>query len=492
VRRSIFHCLESDGVVLTQRDPSNRWSNLYSDRSLRSPFLDTNITVEYPEWFSTSLVEPFRAVPSSDAAKEMQVTFKEPVKLVPRLFRQKHQDEIDEVGVTGRLALEFTTFLPIVSDYIAAIDVWRRRKAAAQPHATNGSNTAVDHQREALLHQCVVICNDVKQWQKKIEPYCAEQDYLDPSDYLACRRASQVAISHVGRRQILNAVLSAWVTEDSILDVDLSSLLAQQQREAFRNARDTVHTVNVAKTLLSCGKVVQIPWTAFAFYNAAATLAIPLLSASRDRKNGSSGNDKTNNERDVQDCPRVVRVDELPYWKNADPPQHPSRSPFSTPSTIFSVDTPAYSIRTTASNDIPSTSKFVLSMEEMRTLAPDILRIIEILPHYRTSLLSIEARHRLTVLVDTYGISTVHVMEQEHDRVEEDINHIQGQNWETQNTESAADGADGASMWSDSRCFNVLDSLVALDDTWWEQLLSWEIQAGSNGESHVIAQRQFR
>jgi hypothetical protein len=355
-----------------------------------------------------------------------KITMAASPKRVTRIFRLKAEEEAGEVRLLAQLLTELSLHVSAASKYISAIDSWRKNS-----HKPSGSQ--IDHQKEALLHQSVVICNNIKEWQDRIRPYCAEPEHLDPNDYLACRRASQAAIIHVGRRQILSAILGAWVTEESIME-EGSPLLAQQQREAFKNARDAVKTIDVTRALLSCGKILQIPWATLAFFTAATTLAIPLLAASRLQQRSSSDSG--------EDFPRVFRVDHLVEIDSM------------TTKRPVLASVPFY-----PSNDGASSS--ILSMDEMRTLAPDILRILELMPHYRPTFLSIEARQRLVKLVDTYGGNA------------------------TVSQEQPVQGIDGGFITPDleynhsvsettteSNGYSVLDSLIALDDFWWDQLLS--------------------
>ncbi|PWN87981.1 hypothetical protein FA10DRAFT_269232 [Acaromyces ingoldii] len=484
----------------------DRWVGMYTDQGSSSPIRKAKINVEHPQWFCTSLGAPFRAAPPGNrlvnGEEQRPVAFRAPTKSVPRVFRLKQQSEMDEIPILGKLFTSLSAHVEAVSDHIVAIKAWRGQEE-------KGKASSVDHRREALLHQGIVICNDIKRWKHSIQKDCAEPDFLDGSDYFACRRASQAAVIHVGCRQILNALLGAWVTEESITDVS-SPVLTQLQREAFSNARESVRSIDVMRVLLSCGKVVQMPWAAMAFFNAATTLAIPLLSASRLRGEIPSYA--------KDDSAPIARINCLPDFSSPGTslgqvraatgsgrtPDTPSFYPSSGSSETAS-STPRYATSTATTIASVTSLPPVLNMDEMRTLAPDILRILDILPLCKANPLSDEARQRLAMLVDMYGVGHSHSSQHEQQptpRVSEpfiqpnaasetaDAPSRMGDYWTalpegglSQPVQRNSNGRlspdfGSVGIWRDSRGFTVLDSLVALDDTWWEHLLSSGTDAG--------------
>lgn len=437
---------------------SHRWISIYEPKTSDNPFFKSNINLPTPKFENTGLSAPFKAIHWND--KEYSpLCFRLPEKHVPRLFRLKGEHEKEEVKLFSDLFLGLASHCLAISDYCSAIEAWRENNTALDGEGGGGLVGSTDHRREALLHQGFAICSEMKHWQNRIEPICSEEDSLDPNDYFACRKASQIALVHVGRRQLLNIVLSAWVTEESLMEMD-SPLLTQLQRQAFDNAKDAVRSVNVSRALLSCGKVLQISWAALAIFNAAVTLATPLLSASRLKESSSS-------QRMTKSYPRVFRLDKVPDLSEMDdntPRQAPTPDdlPFypGNSSNDSNITTPGYTA--SKSNSFSSmSSQLVLSMEELRGLAPDILRILELLPHFKTRLLSSEARQRLAKLVDTYGIGHKQFYGSGPDAtILSSLDTLQDANEYS------------AALVEDPKGFAVLDSLIALDDTWWEQFLS--------------------
>lgn len=429
---------------------------MYVKRGSGSPILAADVTVEYPRWTSPPLSAPFQAVPSRTVVCEEEsrpVAFKVATTRVPRVFRLKQPHEVDEIPVLWELITGLSAHVAAVSDYVSDLEALRSRARGSLP---------VGHASEALLHRCMRLCNDIRQWQHSVsvQEKCHEPDHVDASDYFACRKASQASFLQVGCRQVLNILLSAWVTEEKSMGELISPLLAQLQREAFKTAKEAVRSIEVTRTLLSCGKVIQMPWAATAFFNAATTLAIPLLSAYRG--------DAVVNDANAKEVP----------------PRTGSKA----------SDTTS---RHAASTATPTFAHSVLSIEEIRTLAPDILRILEILPLCKASPLGAEARQRLAMLVDTYGISHKHSLPQEEPLppavsdilgaptsrsaigVGDDCNAALSNGHLPQASASQSADFGSVGMWKDARGYTVLDSLVALDDAWWEQLLSSGSDAGA-------------
>lgn len=451
---------------LLTRLHAHRWGGMYHEPGAVSPFRQEEISVEHPRWIRTSPSAPFRAMPNPAIPAEEQVAleFRPSPKNVARLFRLKQDAEVQDVALFAELFISLSEQVSAVAKYVSAIELWRSQR---QSSANAARGSSIDHRREALLHQGIVLSSDIKAWQQSFAQRCSEPEHLDPSDYLACRTASQAAIIHVGRRQILNVVLSAWVTEESVMAVD-SPLLAQLQRSAFDNARDAVRSIEVTRTLLSCGKVLHIPWAALAFFSAATTLAIPLLGAGRQRLSTQA----------EQDFPRVFRIDKLLNFSTIDQSQSeagaairrtpsPAVSPFY-PGSSSSRSMSGQSTRTAFTTMTTNSPQPVLNMDEMRTLAPDILRILDFLPNYNAHLLRDEARQRLAMLVETYGT------------VSQDPPHVEPPStpdsavlakWTELQRDTVGPDFGIADLWADARGSTVLDSLVALDDTWWKQLL---------------------
>lgn len=429
----------------------DRWISIYEPNSSDNPFLKAVIKLSPPKFDTVGLSAPFKALHWNDR-DYIPLRFCSPEKNVPRLFRLKGDHERKEVGLFSDLFLGLASHCLAISDYCQAIEAWRENNAM-----NGGINGSTDHRREALLHQGFAICSEMKHWQNNIEPYCSEEDTLDPNDYFACRKASQVALIHVGRRQLLNIVLSAWVTEESLMEMD-SPLLTRLQRQAFINAKDAVRSVDVTRALLSCGKVLQIAWAALAIFNAAVTLATPLLSASRLKYS-------TDTRKATKNYPWVFRLDKVPDLSELEDAPRQAPTPDDLPfypgnNNDSNITTPGYAVSNSTSSS-STFSQLVLNMEELRSLAPDILRILELLPHFKTRLLSSEAKQRLAKLVDTYGIGH----KQHFD------NGIDSMTLSSLDTSYNVNDY-SAALAEDPKGFAVLDSLIALDDTWWGQFLS--------------------
>lgn len=311
--------------------------------------------------------------------------FRSPAKPVPRLFRHKLGPE-ESLGAAevSEIGIGLSALAPDVADYISLIKAWKKslaRQSGEQSTPTSSSSTPKtppDHRREALLHHGVALCEDIKAWQASITSRCFEPSTLDVKDFFACRKANQASIIHTGVRQILDAVLSVWVTEEMVADVS-SPLLIKLQRDAYKNARDVVAAIDLTRTLLNCGRAIYFgSWAAYTFFNAATTLAIPLLGAKRLREEARKAQERLG---------KIVLTDRYTKLsqRSSGAGQQQAGGGHGEGDAMISA-TPA------------------LNLDELRTLAPDILRILDLLPIFTVSPLGQEARQRLAMLVETYKI----------------------------------------------------------------------------------------
>lgn len=375
-----------------------RWGSVYADFVSPYPLREEDIKVKKPSWIETSLSAPFRASPSginftTDDGRtpvDCKIELRSSAKNVPRLFRHKGPEESINAAEVSEISIALSGLAPDVSDYISLIKGWKKQLKQQQQQRQQTSEQdktpsdwTPDHRREALLHQGVALCEDIKAWQASILPRCSEPQYLDTRDYFACRRANQGSIIHTGVRQILDAVVSGWVTQEMVADVT-STLLVKLQKEAYKNARDVVATIDLTRTILTCGKATYFgSWAAYTFFNAATTLAIPLLGAKRLREETAKAQEKLGK---IVLIDRFTRMDRNSDKQSKDTDQKAQEEESGHLSNNAIASTPA------------------LSMEELKTLAPDILRILDLLPIFTASPLGQEARQRLSILVETYKI----------------------------------------------------------------------------------------
>ncbi|PWN19845.1 hypothetical protein BCV69DRAFT_300150 [Microstroma glucosiphilum] len=453
------------------------WSSLYADQrgqySSHFSLQKGRIAVRHPYWLPVRLASAFGpGPPLSDSPEHTDMTssFRPAAKITTRVHRLKDEEESSNAAEISELAIILAEWAARASEYISAIKSWQKESVAMAPFHR-------DQEREALLVQGVTLCDQIKAWRESIQPVVCEPGALDATDFHDCRRASQASTIHTGVRQILNAMLAAWVTQDLVADVS-SRTLIQLQREALSNAKDTVRTIGLTRTLLSCGITTYFGcWAAFSFFNAATTLAIPLLGGQRVREEARKAREKLGG---------IGLTDR--YTSSG------KKEDGRTPTKTKGLQPPAGSA---ASSMITSG---VLSMDELRTLAPDILQILEFLPMIQTSPLGKEATQRLASLVDAYGIgvpgSGTHSPHEPY-VASTPSSHQNRMLAMFPHREEPADARNGfapaapamalslsgssptsaplnavSAPLQDSRGYAVLDSLVALDDAWWDQLFA--------------------
>lgn len=404
----------------------------------------------------------------------MTSSFRPAARITARVHRLKDEEESSNAAEISGLAITLAEWAARASEYISAIKSWQKESVAMAPFHR-------EQDREALLVQGVTLCDQIKAWRASIQPVVCEPGALDATDFHDCRRASQASTIHTGVRQILNAMLAAWVTQDLVADVS-SRTLIQLQREALSNAKDTVRTIGLTRTLLSCGITTYFGcWAAFSFFNAATTLAIPLLGGQRVREEARKAREKLGGISLTDRYTSSGKKEEGRTTTKAKGLRPPAGSAASSMITLG-----------------------VLSMDELRTLAPDILQILEFLPMIQTSPLGKEATQRLASLVDAYGIgvpgSGTHSPHEpyvastpsaHHSRMlsmfpaRDEPTEASARNGFAAATPTLSISHSGSSPTSanlsavsaplqDSRGYAVLDSLVALDDAWWDQLFATE------------------
>lgn len=365
-----------------------RWGSIYADAVRHNALRYNENYVRRPQWLRTSLTSPWHASPSGLPPTTQMTRLKTPSKSVVRLFRHKTAEEIYQATELAELTIGVSSLLPGVADYISAVKKWKQQAAdrgtPANGNTVGAEQSGPDHTREYLLHQGVSLVEEIKAWRNAV-PQAYQEDVhlaLDVDDFAACRTAAGASLIHTGVRQMLNAVTRGWVTEELLSDGS-SPLLIKLQRMGVENARDSVRVIELTRSLYRCGKIVYFGcWCAYSFFNAATTLAIPLLGASRLSQEAAKAQQRLG---------KLVLRDR--YTDTSPPPAYEKNAQSGPSSSAHSPPLSSGSVTVAA-----------LSMSEVRTLGPDILRILDILPTFNASPLGKEAMQRLQVLVESYGI----------------------------------------------------------------------------------------
>ncbi|CAO1623629.1 unnamed protein product [Parajaminaea phylloscopi] len=487
-----------------------RWSSIFADAAQLRSLAFRESEVRRPTWMRTSATVPLHASPAGLPCNAKTTRLPTASKSRPRLFRSKTSSEVASSMEVADMIVSLSDLLPPVADYISAVKRWKQsfqdKASSHSPETTAGSGP--DHRRESLLHQGVSLVEDLKSWRAGLGEYSDEMKYwpLSSDDYEACRKATAASMVLNGVRQMLNAVTRGWVTEELFADVS-SPLLVKLQQEAIHNAKDSVRTIDMTRALYSCGKIVYFScWCAYIFFSAATTLAIPLLGASRLAEESAQAQERFG---------LLVLRDR--YTLTAGSRPTPGSDGVSPNGGAQATPSPATPSKTNGS------TVAALTLSELRTLAPDILRILDLLPLLNASPLGKEAMGRLRTLVDNYGIGgsantapapshfgardwgfspvgaatvdeaatalatlskqgTTPGARREpghgsgvHGQPMLPFDFIPNVSAEPEvGTIDAANGHDApaiSNFW-DSQGLAVLDSLVALDDLWWERILS--------------------
>ncbi|PWN39667.1 hypothetical protein IE81DRAFT_13498 [Ceraceosorus guamensis] len=274
-----------------------RWASIYVPVPSPIELRKEHVKVQHPRWKTGHLTRPFRAHRDAALSQEEPIVLRAPARNVPRVFRLKADDEDDDVAKFGELMISVSAITPDIGSYLSAVTAWRASVSNDSSPSDSASTSASaarrgsEHKRESLLHQGLALYEEVSTWKDELPQFMQQLYTLDGNDFHACRRASQAAIAFTGARSLITGILSPWVTEH-VYEEGASPIHLKMQGLAVANAEAVVRSIEVTRTLLSCKRAVYFgSWAAYSFFNAATTLAIPLLGATRlgQEAKGTSG-----------------------------------------------------------------------------------------------------------------------------------------------------------------------------------------------------------
>lgn len=373
-----------------------RVSNLYNDGFDVLEIREENIQIRLPGFYPLESADaPLIFTASPTGLDEMsKITLKAPSKSIVRLHRGKSSEELADSAFSFKSAVSLTGKIPSIRDYVNAFKNWQgRRLKQLRFELRKGSPApSLDHHREALLHQALALTRDMKfwrdQWVNTRWPQVTSLE--DCSDFMLLRQANKASIIHIAIAQCLSAILIPWLTEDvsNRNGGPESPLLLEVQREAYESVREIVQSIDATRALVTSGLVTYFgSFAAYAFFYAATALAVPLVGAwtlRQEPKNAIGRYGK------IQLHDRYTEL-KLQQKEPAKDGGGVGRA--------FEDDDDQDGISLMA----PSTA-LVFTAEELRGMAADLIRILDILPAFRASPLSNEARQRLSYLVETFGI----------------------------------------------------------------------------------------
>ncbi|CAO1635893.1 unnamed protein product [Jaminaea pallidilutea] len=437
-----------------------QWTQAYSEGApMPLPTRAVDIRVERPTWSLPRLNRPFAA--SQDFCGMMIVSpapdlFRKALKNVAQTHRTKLASEHDSISIFNRLVMELSALGPEIGTYACSVRTWREQYQSILASSGRHDAAAVvtDHTTQALLHQGMALYEEISTWRQQASQTLREPVNVDFEDILACRCASQAAIVHIGVRHFLNVLLNSWVTFELINDSG-SLLLTRLQRAAFANARDTVRAVPLTRALLTSGRTTFFEaWPVHTFLRAAVVLAVPLLGHQAIQQEAQ----------DVDSALGKQAAFGNPFAGLGEHDHQHSRigSPLPTPDANTAV---------------------TLAVADLKTLAAEILAIMELLPLFKMSVLGKEAQDRLGRLIGRYKIGQQSLDPQEYRRpANHDPRHAtatdtdrpfdvptsllfldpgQPSGMAFQSVQSAQEPDLDA---------NILESLLCQDDAWWQQI----------------------
>ncbi|PWN18171.1 hypothetical protein BCV69DRAFT_285472 [Microstroma glucosiphilum] len=372
-----------------------RVSNLYNDGFDVLEIREENLKIRLPGFQPSEDADAPLIFTASPAGLDetSKITLKAPSRSIVRLHRGKSSEEVADSAFSFKRAVSLTAKIPSIRDYVNAFKSWQvRRLKQLRFELRKGSPApSLDHHREALLHQALALTRDLKFWRDQwVNTRWPPVTYLeDTSDFMLLRQANKASIIHIAIAQCLSAILIPWLTED-VSNRDggpESPLLLEVQREAYESVREIVQSIDATRALVTSGLVTYFgSFAAYAFFYAATALAVPLVGAwtlRQEPKNAMGRYGK------IQLHDRYTELKLQQKKPNAGVGTERA----------FEDDDDQDGISLMA----PSTS-LVFTAEELRSMAADLIRILDILPAFRASPLSREARQRLSYLVETFGI----------------------------------------------------------------------------------------
>ncbi|CEH14704.1 HEME-RESPONSIVE ZINC FINGER TRANSCRIPTION FACTOR HAP1 [Ceraceosorus bombacis] len=472
-----------------------RWASIYVPVPSPIELRKEHVKVQHPRWKTGHLTRPFRAHRDSALLQEEPIVLRAPARNVPRVFRLKADDEDDDVARFGELMISISAITPDIGSYLSAVTAWRASvsndssPSDSASTSTSAARRGSEHKRESLLHQGLALYEEVSTWKDELPQFMQQLYTLDGNDFHACRRASQAAIAFTGARSLITGILSPWVTEH-VYEEGASPIHLKMQGLAVANAEAVVRSIEVTRTLLSCKRAVYFgSWAAYSFFNAATTLAIPLLGATRlgQEAKGTSGRlakifvgfNQTNSNPQASLAKFINGV------------QNSERSDYCLPSDGLD----------TSKSASGSGGQQASVAEHLRQLAPDILRLLHLLPDLRGSPLGQETSQRISTLIDTFKINQQPTtLSAPSAAAARPIDYAAQSSVQAPMLSTPGFGSDsgvsfdsfpgpalveqqtpagfgGVADWRDVRGFEVLDSLVSLSDEWWNDLMRGAVPA---------------